>query len=211
MPPDDFNAFIRENIGNAFLADDNRRLWAVLTDPRVVGATVQALTDAFRDIEDQLARAKARMVVTRQECFEMGPQGKQRWFTALKEHEEWRSRALGYRSILQRAMSEAKRTRLAHLTASEPPGTVTPAGVAPPPNPAKRRRNLDALFRLAYAVDKHRQQCEAEGITPEVHDLELWRKLDDITTQSASRGDISLAEWLDDITSREEFGPRADM
>lgn len=186
----DFKLLIEKNLER----DDQPRLWEMLLHPHLVRRTHAVLTGAYRDVEDQLAERRADMEGYRQECHQRGPDGKAAFYQAEGEHQNWRRRALGYRRIVNRLLREAK---------AELPTTTTP----PRPPEARKIRHLDTVFRLAWAIQSHRNECLEQGIVPDEHDIDLWRSLDQIAVETAADGQMSVAQFLAYITSQPDFEP----
>lgn len=66
------------------------------------------LVMALQDVDSQLSHHAAELTVFQQECFAAGEDGKQRWFAAKAEHNEWRGRALTFRRIVIKQMRKVK-------------------------------------------------------------------------------------------------------
>lgn len=186
-----------------------RELWKILTEPLIIGRSFQALSSMLRNLDDQLAARKSSLDAFEQQCFAQGHEGKQRWFNAKREHEEWRHRTLGYKRIVQRRYEEVKAIRQQQLNTN--PVLRAAARFGTVPNEPKKRNNYDALFRLAYAVAKHRDNTSEEGLLPTPHDVELWYAMDRIEVCTSGDKMMTLADWVEEITSKEGFEPRPDM
>ncbi|TDD37836.1 hypothetical protein E1287_07190 [Actinomadura sp. KC06] len=194
LPDDSFRTLIENNLDR----DEHPSLWDLLLHPQMVRRTHAALGSAFRDVEDQLAERRADLESFRQECHQAGPAGKDKWFAAQGEHQEWRRRAIGYRRILQRRLSEAKNAlnNAAALPSPQPA----------PANSARKTRQVTTVFRLAWVISQHRDETLRQGIVPDEHDVELWRALDLIELDTTD-GPITITEFLDDVTSKPGFTP----
>lgn len=189
-------------IENSLDRDERPALWDLLLHPQMVHRTHGMLSGAFRDIEDQLAQRRADMDSFRQECFAQGQAGKGAWFSAWGEYQEWRQRAIGYRRILQRRLTESK-SALRGVTTPPRPRQPQPPPAA---NPGRKIRQMQTVFRLAWVISEHRTETLDQGIVPDEHDVELWRALDLIEVDTTD-GPITVAQFLDDITSKPGFTP----
>jgi hypothetical protein len=197
---ENFQILIENNLGQ----EANPGLWNVLLHPNVVRRTFAFLNTRFRDVEDQLAERRAGIEAIRQECHEMGPDGKERYFAANGEYQEWRRRAIGYRRVLRARLRQAKEA----LGSAQP---YKAPGAAPnPANPTRRIRQLETVFRLAWAIHEHQQQSRAEDIKPEPHDLALWGALEEIEVEASSAGLVTVAAYLAHISSKPGFIPPAE-
>jgi hypothetical protein len=200
LSAENFELLIENNLGQ----EASPELWDTLLHPLVVRRTFAFLNDRFRDVEDQLAERRAGIEAIRQQCHEMGPDGKERYFAANGEYQEWRRRAIGYRRVLGARLRETK----------EALGSARPhkaPGAAPnPANPTRRIRQLETVFRLAWAIHEHQQQSRAEDIKPEPHDLALWRALEEIEVEASSAGLVTVAAYLAHISSKPGFIPPAE-
>ena len=181
-------------------AEERAALWELLTSPALIHRVISELKNALRDIDDQLAASRAELDAFQQACFAEGGTGKSRWFKAKSDNDEWRARTLRKKAIVDRRLRMVK----AVLESSAP--KRHPA----PPNPARNKRNLDSLFRLAYAVSMHQKSFEESDFLPEDHDLELWDALDKVTVAVAD-GEMKLSDWVEDIASKPGFTPREEM
>lgn len=188
LPNDTFQTLVEKNLGQ----DAQPLLWDLLTSRDVVRRTYNALTACYNDVCDQLAQRKAEMAAFQQECFNTGPDGKQTYFAAIGEHEEWRSRALGYRRLLSARITETK-----GLLATAKPT---------PPNPNKRIRLMETVFNLGWAIREHRDASLDAGVVPEPHDEALWDALERIMVETVD-GPITVADMLDDLASKPGFVP----
>jgi hypothetical protein len=199
LSDENFQILVDNNLGN----EAPTELWDILLHPLVARRTFTFLNNRFRDVEDQLAERRAGMESLQQECFSFGPDGKQAYFAAKGEHEEWRRRALGYRRVLGARLREAKAVlyRAEHL----PVKRTKPN----PPNPARKIRQMDTVFRLAWAIHEHQQRSHGEDIRPEPHDVALWEALNEIEVET-STGQVTVADFLADISSKPGFIPPSE-
>lgn len=196
LPPADFRSLVAAHLGR----EESPELWGLLLHPYVVARTHEALTAKYRDVEDQLAERRAGMESFRQDCFARGAEGKAEWFTAERDYQEWRRRSLGFRRIVNARLREAK-----DVLSKAQPFNVKGA-LQNPPNAARKIRQLETVFALAWAIHEHREQCIAEDITPEPHDRELWDVLDSAEVET-SYGRTTVAKYLADIMSKPGFVP----
>jgi hypothetical protein len=63
------------------------------------------------------------------------------------------------------------------------------------------------VFRLAWAIEQHRDRCLTQGIVPDEHDIDLWRHLDGVPVETTADGQMPVARFLDGITSQPGFSP----
>jgi hypothetical protein len=194
LPSEHFQTLVEKNLGQEAPA----QLWPLLLRPEVVARTHSALVHRHHDLEGQLAERNARMEVLRQECHDRGARGKQDWFVANAEHQEWRGRALSYRRLIGTRMIQTKRLL----------NSATP--VSKPRNPAKRVKQAETIFRLAWAIREHRDEGLELGIIPDEHDVALWRALDQLRVQT-DHGPIPVSQYLDNITAQPGFEPPAPL
>lgn len=199
LSDENFRLLVENNLGQEASTD----LWTTLLHPLVVRRTFNLLTDRFRDVEDQLAERRARIDVFQQECHDMGPDGKAEYFAARGEYQEWRRRAIGYRRVLGARLRETK----AVLFQAE---RLPTKGTKPKPsNPRRRIRQMETVFRLAWAIHEHQQHSQREDIRPEPHDLDLWQVLE-TTLVETSDGQLTVEAFLADISSKPGFIPPAE-
>lgn len=191
LPEPDFQTLIEKNLDRA----KQPKLWDLLTHPYLVRRTHSVLTGLYRDVEDQLAERRADMESYRQECYGRGDEGRAEWFHAEGEHQGWRRRAIGYRRMVNRRLRETK-------------SLVTTGKTAPlPPNPDRKIRQLETVFRLAWAINQHRTRTLDQGVIPDEHDVALWRSLDQVAVDTAGDGQMTVARFLNGITSEPDFVP----
>jgi len=213
LEPEGFDLLIRQNIGypdprrhdDVSVTEKRQQLWGMLSGPSLIERTEQALVRLLRALDDQIATRRAEMDSYHQQCWNLGEEGKRKYFAAKGEYDLWRTKILKDKQIISLRHSDIKRIR-----AASGPNKLNGRHPAEP-NPDKRKRNQDTLFRLAFAVVKHRDTAEAEGILPMPHDVELHAKVDDLAFYSGSGEEISLSDWVEEISSRPEFQPRPDM
>lgn len=191
LPPADFQTLVAKNLDRIKHAN----LWELLTHPALVRRTHNVLTALYRDVEDQLAERRAEMESYRQECYEQGEPGKEEWYRAEGEHQHWRRRAIGYRRVVNRRLRETKEL------------VTTGQAVPSPPDPTRKVRQLDTVFRLAWAIEQHRTQTLERGLVPDDHDVALWRCLESVLVDTAGDGVMSVAKFLHGVTSDPGFVP----
>jgi len=199
LTDENFQILIENNLGQ----EANPGLWDVLLHPNVVRRTHTFLNTRFRDVEDQLAERRAGIEAIRQQCHEIGPDGKEQYFAANGDYQTWRRRALGYRRVLGARLRQAKEA-LNHAQPYKSPGARPN-----PPNPVRRIRQMETVFKLAWAIHEHRQRSRDEDIKPEPHDMNLWQALQEIKVET-SDGQITVAEFLADISSKPGFRPPSE-
>jgi hypothetical protein len=182
LDPESFIAAVKATLSQS----PDPAIWQALTDPRVLARTQAALTGFHRDIEDQLAQRRADMDAFQGECFARGPGGKDEWFSAKREYDEWRRRALGFRRFVQQRESFAQQAATAaHITAAGRPGAKG----------ARGRHNLDTLLAVARAVARHKDRVLNADDSGPADDEALWASLADLTVQTG-QGEMRLGEWL---------------
>lgn len=71
----------------------------------------EALAALKRDTEAQLAKRKAEMLETHQECLENGPSGKQEYFAEKTKYERWRAGAVRFKLSVEARIAELKKLR----------------------------------------------------------------------------------------------------
>lgn len=196
---ENFQILIENNLGQEAASE----LWEILLHPHVVRRTFDFLNARFRDVEDQLAERRAGIEAVQQDCHQMGPDGKAEFFVAKGEYQEWRRRAIGYRRILGARLREAKAV-LNHAQPYKSPGAAPNA-----PNPARKIRQLETVFKLAWAIHEHRERSLDEDIKPEPHDVALWAALEQIEVET-SDGPVTVADFLADISSKPGFVPPSE-
>ena len=199
LPDNTFHTLVVNNLGR----EDQPALWDLLLGPQLARRTHTALGAAFRDVEDQLAERRADIDSYRQECSRRGSAGRREWAAEWGGYQEWRSRVIGYRRLLSRRLTEAKQAR---RNAPEPPRPKPAPPKPTPPNSARKIRQLQTVFRLAWVIAQHREATLRQGIVPDDHEVELWRALDVIEVDTTD-GPITIAEFLHDITSKPGFAP----
>lgn len=211
LDPEEFDRLVELNVTytapHSPAGQRRIELWGALAKPDLIDLTFASLGRLLRRWEDNIAARKARLDAFHQECHSVGPQGKAAWFQAKTEYELWRGTAVQTRADVVRRHGEIK-SIIHSYRAADP--AQTPRGERPEPNPAKHRHNTDTLFQLAYAVAKHREAYDREKILPLPEDLELWERLEQLTTLTLD-GPISLDKWVEDITSKPGFQPRPGM
>lgn len=166
-----------------------------LLDPRLAPRTHAALKSLHVDLDGQLGARRARL-----DSIKTGGAPSPAYRRAKAEHDEWRARALGYKSAVSKRLADAA-DAVARAHRNRGPA-------APVIN--KTADNVRALFALAYAVLMHREACDAEGIRPEPHDFNLWAKLDELTHYAGSIGEQPLIDWLDYAMSKPDWVPPGD-
>lgn len=207
-----FVQLVRESLGfpdprtHPVEAQNRQERWVHLTSPEVIVRTSQMLVDLMRAADDQLATRKSAFDVFHQQCVEGGTQGRTIYFKGKSEYEDWRSGILETKRVVALRYAEVKRMAEMHRRAGKRPD-LPPA----PPNPSKAKHNLDALFRLAYAVVQHRDAVNEEGILPLPHDLEMWEACDKITVMFGSGEQLPLTDWIEQALSRPDFTPPTDL
>jgi hypothetical protein len=70
---------------------------------------LDALVLLKRTVELQFSRRRAELETFRQECLQKGPSGKSAFFTKKAEHDEWRAKAMGYASAVERRLKHVRR------------------------------------------------------------------------------------------------------
>lgn len=66
------------------------------------------LVDLKRGIEAQFNAKRAEAVAEQRDCYEMGKEGKAKWFSYRAEHEDWRRRANHFKARVERRITEVK-------------------------------------------------------------------------------------------------------
>jgi len=194
LPDDTFATLVERNLGeNAPAA-----LWQLLLHPMVVHRTHEVLTTRFRDVEDQLAQRRAHLEAFRQECWQMGQAGKEPWFSAFGEYQQWRRKALGYHRLLSQRLRQTKQAISGAETSSHRMA------------PARKARLMDTIFRLAWEINTHRQRVLEAGVVPDDYDVRLWRALEAIEVQTTN-GVIPVAKFLADVMGKPGFRPPAEL
>lgn len=196
MPEDEFRDYVTDNLGRR----ENPDLWDTLLSPYLVRKTNYALTGAYVDIEAQLSKRRGEFEEYRERCKTQGPEGVLAAKRAEQEYKSWRTGACGFRRILSTRMQEA-RSALKQLNIDPNTRSMVTSS-----QPAKRVSQVETIFRLGWAIKRHREQCEAEDVEPEPHDEELWAALDEVTVQTG-KGALSVAEYLADIAAKPDFVP----
>lgn len=211
LGPEDFDLLIRKNLdypdprGPVAATEERQRLWGMLTATPLIERTEQALIRLLRAVDDQIATRKAALDAFHQQCWSLGEEGKRKYFAAKGEYDRWRTATLADKQSINLRHADVKRARTSYRKSELNGGRPTA------PNPDKRQRNQDTLFRLAYAVVKHRDVGEAEEILPLPHDVELYEKVEQLTFYTGTGEEISLSDWVEEISSRPGFQPRPDM
>ena len=190
LPDDDFRKLIENNIDR----EDAPGLWELLLHRQALDRTAMFLKAILRDVDTQLSERRAEIDAYHGECWSNGPEARASFFAARTDYHNWRRRALGFRRILDKRLTEAKYASKAPVQPQEPQ-------VA-----ARRVRQMETVFRLAWVISQHRDQSLKSGIVPEEHDAALWRALDLIEVETTD-GPITIAKFLDDITSKPGFSP----
>lgn len=197
LPDDDFLYLVEQNLDRRA----KQELWDLLLSPQVVHRTHGTLITKQVDIDSQLAQRSAEMEALRSDCLRQGETGRRTWRNANSDYREWRAKALGFRQTVVARLRDA---------------TAAKARVPLPPHPVhelaadRRVRLMETVFRLAWAIYQHHQKTRAAEITPEPHDLALWESLDKIDVATVE-GVITVARMLDDVMSKPNFTPPADV
>lgn len=179
MDADDFDALIRASIG----IRDNPAVWDALTDPAVITRTRTVLAALHTDVQNQLNLANVSLQQAKDDGYAMGEEGKQSYFAARTEQNEWRRKAIGFRRLVEQ--------RLAFVKSRAVRPEQRPTG-----SKNVRRHNWEALEKLARAVASHRDKV-LSGQGGEDDDDTLWDSLDKITALTQTAGEMPLADWLE--------------
>jgi hypothetical protein len=179
LGPDDFDTLVRASLGR----DADRAVWDALTDPAVINRTKLALAAIHTDVQNQLNLANTDLATAKAGGYALGEDGKQAYLAVKADQGDWRRRAIGFRRIVEQRVAFVK-SRIPQQ-APQPPGAH-----------ATRKRNQDALEKLARAVTAHRDKV-LSGEGGEGDDDTLWDCLDSITAVTMRGGEMPLAKWLD--------------
>lgn len=211
LDPQQFVTLVRSNLGYPdpveapMEAQQRQQLWTTLTSWDLVEQTFRMLGDLLRAVDDQLATRRAAFDAFQQDCWNGGDEGKKTFFQGKGEYEAWRTGILDTKRVISLRYAEVKRTRTMYLEAERKKAATARS------NPAQPKHNIDAMFRIAYAVAKHRDACTAEEILPMPHDLELWEALENIPAMLIGGEQVSLADWVERTVSDPDFVPRPGM
>lgn len=184
LSDEDYIQLVRDHLG-----PDNEDLWFSLTDISLIGRTQRVLSSFHRDLEDQLAYHRAKLAALRAEFIESGSAATTSWFSAQRDHGDWRHRALYVRRLIQQRIAYI-RDRAATVRATPEEG----AGI----KAMRRKHNLDALYDLAIAIIAHRDDVLSGSEDGPDPDDVLWGHLQSITV-ATSGGDVSLREWVQHV------------
>lgn len=81
---------------------------AFLRRPETLQRWHDVLVALNKDLQDQFTQRRADAELKQQECLGRGPEGKGEWFAFQAQHDAWRSGAVGFKSKVEKALSECK-------------------------------------------------------------------------------------------------------
>jgi hypothetical protein len=137
----------------------------------------QVLAGVYNDVGQQLSSRRSEHEAFRRECWSDPVNGRQRWFEAEGEYNEWRTRTITFLRLIQ--------GRLAMVRAAEKRKNINASADV-------GRGYRDQVRRLALAIEAHRL---ATG-EPSRADLRLWNVLEEEYV-SVGGGEASLSAMLD--------------
>jgi hypothetical protein len=195
MSPEDFAALIEASLGK----DTPPEVWDALTDPAVIPRTRKTLGSLHASVLTQLASRNDQLDEIRAEGFQLGEEGRQRYFAAQDEQAEWRRRAAHWRRLVE--------TRIALVKSRTPRGPrQQPAPYGPGSTQAARKHNRAALEQLGRAITEHKR-IVTSGDGDESDDDTLWECLETVTVIAATGDEVPLGEWLEHLDDLREDDP----
>lgn len=181
MDDEDFRDFVGDHLG----PDEPAALWNLLLNPDLFDRTKEALTDIGANLGVQGANRRAEIHTYRLDCLARGDEGLEDYAAAKAEYDDWRARSGGYRRLVDRRL---RQVRSAEKTLRRRQHDAHQA--------RNVDRNREVACRLTIGVLQHRRTMLQAGITPDDHDVALWRLLDELTIAAGGR-DVTLAEAVE--------------
>lgn len=158
-------------------------IWAALTHPDNLERTRTILVGVASRTGNALRTRKAEHDRFHQECHDRGAAGKQDWFAAKREYEDWKRRAGNFHQCMLRAVSELNKAQ---------------KNVNRSMNHQIAQDQRESLRKLALAVHQHQAAHAKAGGIAEQTDYELWRMLDHLTVPvGRDQQEVTLRTMLD--------------
>jgi hypothetical protein len=187
----DDSAFRELITTNIHPADNTDEAWKQLTAPQVVERTHDTLQAMRKQVEAALGKRRRDIEDFRTECHLRGPAGKQDYFAAKTEYQDWKRRANSFRYMVEARQAQA-RSALRAAVATARQENLQEAR----PLSRKRVAYHDALRDLALAVQRHQAAFAVSGRIAEQQDYDLWRRLGEIRVPVRDDDEASLRDML---------------
>lgn len=188
-------------------ADGDPEAWDVLFSRELMSRTMEVLQSMLGQVTGSLTRKKAEAERFHLDTYQHGT--KQDWFAYKTEYTEWRSRATAFQRMVQRRLGDAKNARRIWGQQRQ---TLQDQRIAQRGPDYKdridraRARGDEAhavLQQVALKIREHQALTAVSGRTPEQHDYDLWRLLDELTLTVGRNGEkasvrrVMETYWLD--------------
>jgi hypothetical protein len=191
VSPDELAVLSDEQVWQRYMADrlSLHHDWEPLLAadaPRIRAILVQIIND----VSHQLAVRRSELDAFHAECLDDEIEGRQRFFDARRDHDEWRAGAMQFKRHVEARAALVKRYVDQQRRANHEKQVRT-----------KEQHYRETIRQLTLAIARHNRNCAESGLQGTRADMRLWGLLDELTVPHGI-SDATLSEmvsvWGDD-------------
>lgn len=159
-------------------------MWEALLARPLIKRTRALLAEMRNQVEATLRKRERESTEYQLECLNNRASGRTDWVAHKAEYQDWRKKAVGFKRLVERRQVQAKaaafsRGQEQHNREQEAGARRSAAHVERMTE--QRQLYLEIIRLLSIGIQQHQAMTAVAGRSPEQHDYDLWRALDNIT------------------------------